>query len=338
MTFHRVAALAALVLGAAAGPARAATLHVASTGTDSLACGPAGDPCRSISRAIDNAGVNDRIVVGPGRYGPDLNGNGILGEPGEEPGPVHVNKPLTLVSEAGAAATVIDAGGLPIPVLRIGIAGSRSGIGRPNEGFTFLNGGWGLATDNPFPGEATIAGNIAAGNLENGFLLESGATYVVTDNLAIKNGSGFLVHGGTAHAFKGNVAVANTVYGVRVNGGSGHVLAGNVAIGNGIGFTATGTGLTFRRNSALGNTSFGMGFFDGAVARLTQNNIHGNDPGSNCGLTTGSGASVDAADNFFGAASGPGPDPADDVCINPGSSAVFTPFAVKEFAVFTPWK
>ncbi len=41
---------------------RAASLNVASNGTDSGACGPKEDPCRSISQAITNAAPDDKII------------------------------------------------------------------------------------------------------------------------------------------------------------------------------------------------------------------------------------------------------------------------------------
>ncbi len=69
--------------------------------------------CRSISEAIQNSAAGDEIVVGPGRYG-DLNGNGVLGEAGEEiPAAgcacmIAMNKPVVVRSSHGAAATLID--------------------------------------------------------------------------------------------------------------------------------------------------------------------------------------------------------------------------------------
>jgi hypothetical protein len=98
-------------------PAEARTLHVANNGLDSFTCGDKDHPCRSISQAITNASVGDRIIVGPGSYG-DLNGNGIFGEPGEEIAQIgfgcrcmiRLNKRVTLTSRDGALATVLDGG------------------------------------------------------------------------------------------------------------------------------------------------------------------------------------------------------------------------------------
>jgi hypothetical protein len=304
---------------------------------DGAACGTVAAPCRSISRAIANAAAKDRILVGPGRYG-DLNGNGILGEPGEEPGPVFVNKQLTLESEEGAGATIIDMGGVYIDVVRIATSGAGSVIGLPARGFTLSAGGWGLSTEPGLPGLLSISGNVAVNNIENGFLLHAPATYFVTNNLALRNGTtGFLVHGGSGHKFRENAAVSNGFDGFGADFGSGHEFSYNLAIGNTLdGFDLNqDTGLTFRGNSALGNRSFGMAFFD-TTATATQNNIYGNDPLTNCGLEI-SGSTINAVNNFFGAATGPGSDPADNVCVSSGS-VVFTPFAPLEFPISTTWK
>jgi hypothetical protein len=110
----RTALIAMLLFGIAAGVAEATTLNVANNGMDSDTCGAASTPCRSISQALANATDGDTVVVGPGRYG-DLNGDGVLGGPGEESGPaaclcmIEVNKSLTLKSRDGAGVTVLDA-------------------------------------------------------------------------------------------------------------------------------------------------------------------------------------------------------------------------------------
>lgn len=332
-----VLAATIVILGIGAGNVGAATLHVRNNGADGAACGTVAAPCRSISRAIANAVAKDRILVGPGRYG-DLNGNGILGEPGEEPGSIFVNKPLTLESEEGAGATVIDMSGLHLDVLRVTAGAAGSVIGLPARGFTLSSGGWGLSTEPGLPGLLSISGNVAVNNIENGFLLHAPATYFVTNNLALRNGTtGFLVHGGTGHKFRENAAVSNGSDGFSADLGSGHEFTGNLAIGNSLmGFhMSLDTGLTLRNNSALGNTLLGMGFFI-TTATATQNNIYGNDPASNCGLQIVD-STVNAANNFFGAATGPGSDPADEVCVVSGS-LVYLPFGPLEFAIATTWK
>jgi parallel beta helix pectate lyase-like protein len=333
-----------IVLGMGAGVAGAATLYAANNGTDSAACGAAKDPCRSISQTIANAKAKDHIVVGPGRYSCDLNGNGILGEPGEEPGSVVLDKQLSLESEEGAGATIIDANGLHIPVLLIAAEGTGSVVGKLSKGFTFANGGWGLLTaTQPYPLDLKLSGNIAVNNIETGFGLagDVGSSFTVTDNLAIRNGTnGFDVSRGTGHTFDGNTAIANGFSGFFVEGvGSGHIFTNNVAIGNGNGgFRAAlgAGGVTYLGNSAIGNKVGGWTFADNATATLSQNNIYGNDPVLNCGITAG--GTINAANNFFGAATGPGSDPADAICLFSGGTVVSTPFATKEFPISTSWK
>jgi hypothetical protein len=53
---------------------------------------------------------------------------------------------------------------------------------------------------------------------------------------------------------------------------------------------------------------------------------------TNCGLLNSSGNSITATNNFWGAATGGGADPADEVCDLSGSTA-FLPFAQKPFTV-----
>src|SRR5712675_2239866 len=100
--------LSACILLCLALTAHANTLFVANNGVDSPTCGGSGSPCRSISKAIFNAGTGDTIVVGPGVYG-DLNQNGDFSDAGDESGPlgscnclVELNKPLTISSRDGA--------------------------------------------------------------------------------------------------------------------------------------------------------------------------------------------------------------------------------------------
>ncbi|MCA9929684.1 MAG: DUF1565 domain-containing protein, partial [Anaerolineales bacterium] len=46
----------------------ATTFRVATTGTDSKSCGPVSDPCRTIQKAVNNAGSGDTILVAAGTY------------------------------------------------------------------------------------------------------------------------------------------------------------------------------------------------------------------------------------------------------------------------------
>ena len=333
-----VLAATIVVLGIGAGAAGAATIHVRNNGLDSATCGAVPAPCRTISQGIANAASKDRILVGPGLYG-DLNGNGILGEPGEEPSSIFVDKPLTLESEEGAGATVIDMGGLHIDVIRVLPPAVGAVIGLPGRGFTLSGGGWGLSTQGgPSAGQLSISGNIATNNLEDGFLLHEPGPYFLTNNLALRNGTtGFLVHGGTGHKFLQNVAVGNGFAGFTADFGTDLEFSYNLSIGNtGNGFLFDIRGLLLRGNSALGNRSAGVAL-NNTTGTVFQNNIYGNDPAANCGIASNNSGGVNAANNYFGASTGPGANPADNVCIFSGS-LTYTPFAPIEFSVATTWK
>src|SRR5687768_6570851 len=140
---HAILVLAsACALTCAAAAAHAAEIvHVANNGVDTPTCGAAADPCRSISQGITNADAGDTLVVRPGRYG-DLDGDGQGASPGEENGGsvagslggVYVNKPLTIISAAGAGATLIDMGNATSATVQIAVDGVK--FGERGAGFT----------------------------------------------------------------------------------------------------------------------------------------------------------------------------------------------------------
>lgn len=302
--------------------ADATVLHAATNGVDNGTCGTRINPCRSISQAITNASEGDTIVVGPGRYG-DLNGNGIFSEAEEEKAEVgfgcecmvKVDKQLTLKSRDGADITVLDASGAAISVVRIEANGVV--FGTPKKGFTLTGG----AKNSCFFGGVLIASST------NGVQ--------VVGNQAIANGCfGFLVAGGTGHVLRGNLASANFIHGFALFGGDGVTLQNNQAVANGgDGFVVFGSRHTLMGNVALGNTSFGIYVTGGTDHTINMNNIYGNNRVvENCGLGNSvSGGPLNATHNFWGAASGPGPDPADNVCDFAGSKTTFAPFATREF-------
>jgi len=349
---------AGLVIGGPGAVAEAGTLNVANNGVDSPTCGAAATPCRSISRTIANANAGDRIMVGPGRYG-DLDGDGNFTSPGEEAAEVgvgcfcliKVDKALTIVSRAGAGATVLDAGGASVSVVWIQASGVVFGLAK--KGFTLTNGGregvlveWGTSA-------VTVAGNLARG-VQNGFIvLGSGHRFI--GNVASGNGGTGFAMGGSGHLASGNLATSNSVDGFVVNDGV-HVITGNMTSANGRnGFFLSGenqlTGNIASANGSFGlevlwgqhvlsgnaihgNQSVGILLGDGTsrISAISQNNIFGNDPVSNCGLWNLSWPStISATKNFWGAASGPGAAPADNVCNGAGSSTMTAPPATKEF-------
>jgi hypothetical protein len=75
---------------------------------------------------------------------------------------------------------------------------------------------------------------------------------------------------------------------------------------------------------------------DGAPIGVTHNNIFGNnnvplDGNVNCGVLNQTSAVVEATNNFWGAPTGPGANPADDACNVGGGQIIHTPFAEKQF-------
>ena len=133
-----------LVMVASVSTASAERLHVETNGIDSSTCGARRSPCRSISRAIENASIGDVILVGPGRYG-DANADGDFNDSGDELAEVgfgchcavKVWKAVTVVSDQGADMTVIDA---PLVSLEkiVQITESGATFGGNRQGF-FVN-------------------------------------------------------------------------------------------------------------------------------------------------------------------------------------------------------
>src|SRR5687767_11863988 len=98
--------MATALATAAEGPAT--ILYVATNAVhNGTGCGARERPCRSISQAIANAAVGNRIEVGPGIYG-DIDGDGDASGAGEEVG-VTIDKALILFSAGGAHQTIIKA-------------------------------------------------------------------------------------------------------------------------------------------------------------------------------------------------------------------------------------
>ncbi|GIW44026.1 MAG: hypothetical protein KatS3mg077_1308 [Candidatus Binatia bacterium] len=177
-----------------------------------------------------------------------------------------------------------------------------------------------------------------------------GSNHTVRRNVVIAglSGAGFRCSGTCSGVtFMDNVSRRNNGHGFEILAGAGHSLTGNLATGNGSsGFYvnfSTPTAVTFLRNTATNNGAAGF-TFPGTMATdsnnyptltncvavgnqgdgiqvsghlvVTRSNIYGNIGGGfNCGINKLSGlGSISASQNFWGNASGPGPDPADQLC------------------------
>lgn len=325
------ASLIALGVLSTASETRASTLYVANNGVDSATCGARIDPCRSIGQAITHASAGDTIIVGPGLYG-DLTGDGEFAAPGEEVGGrILVDKALTIESSHGAEATTL--GFVPVEIATDGAV-----FGGAGKGFTFYVGDLPAAVI-VSPG---TTGNTVSGNAADQVFDIDGTNHVVTRNQArapTPNGGfgGFLVRG-TGHSLSSNLVIGAPFFldhGFLISG-TEHSITNNTIVGAtvGVSLDASASAVIIRRNTILGNSQRGIFLSAGSGATITENNVYGNGVNSsNCGIWNESGTTIDATHNFWGLATGPGPDPADDVCDETGSMTLVSPVASQQFAI-----
>jgi hypothetical protein len=298
--------LCALVVGlVCASAAEPSVLVVGNEGIDSDTCGYGAERCRSINQAIRNARDGDTIVVEAGIYG-DLNRNGILGEAGEEPAPadfgggtvVRVDKRVTVISERGAAATVIDTGETGFHGVSV-IGGAVFGFS--GMGFTVLinklPGAGSGASKGIMGGDAvTIAGNRVFGSswgiYVNNVEVDAEGAEVIDNEVT---GRGPTAPGGAGirllkGRIVGNVLRANThaietaTASVEDNIILDNVSSGVIQVSSGF--------LLVTGNDVVGN-GIGISIREGVIQ---DNNIIAN---RGCGLTTGA-SYLWAAYNYWG--------------------------------------
>ena len=333
----RLAAVATFL--AFTGFARGATLYVANNGVDVVGCGAKASPCRSISQAIANAVAGDKIIVGPGRYG-DLQLNGVLGETGEEtPAPgcgcmLALNKAVSLTSSDGAAATMIDGRFLSVGATVLIITDGGE-FGKPGKGFTVTdpNGaGDGIVLD---ANNVTVAGNqlVSRSDDVGSYGIEtvaSGGVVLIQGNQAIGPWHSGIVVRGSGKTVRANVVSGSSSYGIVAEGNSS--IVGNVITGNSNGLYLVESA-SAQGNAVHGNKESGIVVFGPAFAGSVEgNNLFGNRV---CGLYNVGQSGLVAKNNFWGAATGPGADPADPAlgtCEGLGTTTV-VPFATKAFKV-----
>ena len=244
------ASLALLLVFALANETKAATIHV-----------PADQP--TIQAAIDAAAGGDTVLVAPGTYYEDINFHGKI---------------ITVTSEQGAAATVIDAGGMP-SVVTFTSGETRNTV---LSGFTITGGrttysGAGISVSFSSP---TIRDNVITGN--------SGCSGVgiysyfssprIENNTITRNiisgctggwGIGIYVGGNSAAEIVGNVITDNR---------------GEAASGGGVALFAAGnavlTGNVIARNATAGAAGCGWGggvaIANFVQAKIVNNLIVGN--------------------------------------------------------------
>lgn len=325
-----------LALATSAG---AATLRVTNNGADAIGCGIL-TPCRSIGRAVQNAIAGDTILVGPGQYSDDLDNDGVLNEPGEEPstglGSIRVDKPLRIVSQMGASSTL-----LRTRTLTFSVESSNVTIGQRNAGFTIATrslpivvagtsqlqnvriGGNVLALDGPDGPAGIIVINAIGGRIEHNRIFGpngcsagmwlNDSSELVAHNVVSGCAVGFRSDDSRGTRFVRNAALGNvltsqlgTAVGFDLRPGTVTEFIGNAAIGNGTGVRVWGSIPAFRNNALVGNLT-------------------------NCGLENRAGVPFLAAANWWGAPSGPGPDPADGACdVTAAPVTATTPFLPRD--------
>lgn len=334
----------AVALSLAMTPAFAKTIrYVANNGVDGAGCGTSTHPCRSISAAEASSRYGDTIMVGPGVYG-DLNHDGVLGNsPGEETGSpycscmIWINESGKVISTGGAEATILDARMLDITA-NVQIAGPNIAFGEAGKGFTvtgtnavdagfyygiYLSGGAGI----------TVAGNQVLGF---GAQMDSrgGQAYAigvaVDPSVSVVQIQGNQVIGWVAAGIQGVPQTTISKNTAALNGvglvSSGANITGNITAGNTYTGVSMGTGGTVTGNAILGNYYYGI-YASDALGTAEQNNIFGN----GCGVYAYA-ADLNAENNYWGAATGPGPSPANGTCA--GSAFVLlTPYATTPFTV-----
>jgi hypothetical protein len=328
----------ALVLFLPISAAHARTLKVATTGKDSATCGLV-LPCRTITRAIANAVAQDTIIVGPGTYG-DLNQNGMLGEAGEEPGSsscyclLWVNKPVVLISSDGAAATIIDARSVDVGRNVVITAGGE--FGRAGKGFTVTPtnlsvDNFGIVID---ADDLVVRGNqivstkytVGASSSSEVGLLAQGAGSVLIDGNQVMGwlGTGISVTGSGKTVQKNQVSLNS----VGINAQGVNTVSYNVVTANAAGVRLHGA-TRATRNATYGNTA-GIEAMAGFAGTIEQNNVFSN---RHCGLSNHTPVLI-APHNYWGAATGPGIDPADVICnFASGGVTLPAPVATRPFVI-----
>lgn len=150
-------------------------------------------------------------------------------------------------------------------------------------------------TSSGTPSNVQLVENLVVSSWGPAFHLTGGSGWILTGNAAVSSKIlGFYLTADSAMTLSNNVAIGNGNYGILITGAGSHVLTGNSAIDNG------DSGITIA-GAASGVT-------------VTGGNVHGN--GSNCGVRLASPNPVSVTKMYWGAAGGPGSDPADEICDN----------------------
>jgi dockerin type I repeat protein len=260
MTSKLVAVATAAALALYSGPAGASTTFlVATTGTDSAACGPTATPCKTIQFALDKAAPGDAVDVRAGTYAECLlvaPGTGVGGVILENEG--FSTTQTTFGSILDGTGVCDTASGTPGPVVTVF---DQSTV----QGFTIKNGG---DSDVVGLGAVTIATNkISAGtttSIGGGIYLATGAN--LTDATLKAQIVGNTIESCTADLDGGGIYVDASASGVpSVVEIDANTIATNTAGGVGGAF---GGGVTVFTDTASAT--------DVSTVTITANTITGN--------------------------------------------------------------
>jgi hypothetical protein len=257
---------------------------------------------------------------------------------------VRVNKAVTVLSSHGAASTVIDGRSADV-AQNVLVNGGE--FGRPGKGFLITNTkrhlGDGLVINGS---NVKVRGNQVLATLVYPFTGQQpfphsgisaplvGGPILIEGNQVMGQWS-FGIHArGADKTVRKNQVSVNTGYGLYAQVGA--VVSGNIVIATGTGINLEGEARAVG-NAVYGNT-FGIGAedVDGRQPVIERNNIVSN---TYCGVSNQDVPALNAKNNYWGAASGPGADPADQVCNeDAAATTVTTPFATTPFTVNAPIK
>jgi len=283
---------------------------------------------------------------------------------------------VQVLSVYGPAVTIINGGDTALAGASVAVALEADGavLGTVDNGFTIKGGGFvgvevrhgayskviGNIVENGIAGSTCvgpvyITDNIVSHSAGIGYQVigedncpNAGPIYLTNNVASDVNGPGFTLASIDIVRFVGNVSRRNVVGAniitVAPIGGVTGVISNSAFIANrGAGIQFSEGGATVTGNTILGNQGPGISVSVTNPRSITlhNNNIYGNDISqapANCGVLNNSAVVIDAKKNFWGSATGPGSDPADNAGPGSGcdlghSSTVVTPFATTHFPV-----
>lgn len=273
---------------------------------------------------------------------------------------IRMDKAVKILSTHGAAVTIIDAAGITSSV--IAVNAERAHFGAPGKGFTVIGGGAAGVVSSTTVNGVRIRGNRIFGfsrcvditggsdhrvtsnlirDCTTGIRLGRTtapvidiANAIVKANIVTDAEYGIRAQG-MGNEVVENVIVSSRSLGVEV-GGVNFLFDDNIVNstnGVGVNLLSTGGRNYVRRNLVTASTEAGVVVNydppDAQLAgdnRINNNNIYDNGRFTNCGVrlvsTDGLQAGAKLARNFWGRKSGPGANPADEVCVEDGSGTI----------------